>query len=74
MSDLPAFGGADLDILYLTTASNQLDPETLPLQPQAGGIFALDVGIKGVAEARFKTNNKRRMSGLVPTLSPQNAR
>jgi sugar lactone lactonase YvrE len=48
----PAFGGPDLDILYVTSASNRLDnPEK---QPQAGGIFAVDAGVGGLPEMRFR--------------------
>lgn len=47
------FGGPDLKTLYLTSAVWDLTPEQLREQPQAGGLFALDVGIGGIPEARF---------------------
>ncbi|MCB1495102.1 MAG: SMP-30/gluconolactonase/LRE family protein [Bauldia sp.] len=47
------FGGADLRTLYVTTAIWDLTPEQLRAQPQAGGLFAVDVGIGGVPESRF---------------------
>ncbi len=47
------FGGPDLKTLYVTSAIWDLTPEQLREQPQAGGLFALDVGIGGVPETRF---------------------
>lgn len=47
------FGGPDLRTLYVTSAIWDLTPEQLRDQPQAGGLFALDVGIAGVPETRF---------------------
>ena len=49
----PAFGGPDLDVLYVTSASIGLSPEALVAQPCAGGLLALDPGVRGVPEARF---------------------
>lgn len=48
-----AFGGDGLGTLFITTASQQLSPERLAAQPLAGGLFAIDVGVRGVAEPRF---------------------
>lgn len=42
-----AFGGSDLETLFITTARLSLTPEQLEETPHAGGIFAVDVGIKG---------------------------
>jgi L-arabinonolactonase len=50
-TDLPTcceFGGKDLDILYVTSATLRRTPEELKSQPQAGGLFAIDVGVKGL--------------------------
>jgi sugar lactone lactonase YvrE len=49
----PAFGGPNLDVLYVTSASIGLSPEALAAQPCAGGLLALDPGVRGVPEARF---------------------
>ena len=49
----PMFGGPGLDILYVTSASIQLSPDELKRQPQAGGIFAFEPGVKGLPEAYF---------------------
>jgi sugar lactone lactonase YvrE len=50
----PAFGGPDLDIMYVTSATNRLSPDQLAQQPLAGNLFAVDVGVKGLPEMRFK--------------------
>jgi sugar lactone lactonase YvrE len=47
------FGGANLDILYVTSATFGRGADALRDQPLAGGLFALDVGVKGVAATRF---------------------
>ena len=48
-----AFGGAALDVLYVTTASQNMSPQDLLAQPLAGALLALDVGVCGLHEARF---------------------
>ncbi len=48
-----AFGGPNLDILYVTTARQRLSDEQLAKQPLAGGLLALDVGAHGLPEPRF---------------------
>jgi sugar lactone lactonase YvrE len=48
-----AFGGPDLDILFVTTATQQLGPEQLERQPLAGALLALAVGARGLPEPRF---------------------
>lgn len=47
------FGGSDMRTLYVTSAVWDLTPEQLVAQPQAGGLFALNVGVAGVFEPRF---------------------
>ncbi|MDA0261127.1 MAG: SMP-30/gluconolactonase/LRE family protein, partial [Proteobacteria bacterium] len=47
------FGGPDLDILYVTTASFRMSEAQKAAQPMAGGLLALDVGVRGVPESRF---------------------
>lgn len=47
------FGGPDLATLYVTSAVWDLTPEKLAGQPHAGGLFAIDVGVRGVPEPRF---------------------
>jgi sugar lactone lactonase YvrE len=48
-----AFGGPNLDILYVTSATNRLRPGELSHQPLAGRLLALDVGAKGLPEPYF---------------------
>lgn len=47
------FGGKDLDILYVTTATLKRAPLELRDQPWAGGLLAIDVGVKGLPSRRF---------------------
>ena len=48
-----AFGGPELDRLYITSASIDLDESALNMQPNAGGLFMLAPGVQGVAELPF---------------------
>jgi sugar lactone lactonase YvrE len=41
-----AFGGADLDVLYVTTAAKGTPPGAV--EPHAGGLFAVDPGVRGL--------------------------
>jgi sugar lactone lactonase YvrE len=47
------FGGPDLATLYVTSAKLELSGDGLAGQPQAGGVFALDPGVRGLPETRF---------------------
>ena len=46
-------GGPNLDILYVTTASQQMSDEDLAKQPLAGALLAFNVGVRGLVEPRF---------------------
>ncbi len=48
-----AFGGPDLDVLYITTAAKQLDEAALAAQPLAGALFEYPVGIQGLPAGRY---------------------
>ena len=48
-----AFGGPDLETLYVSTAAKQLDAEALARQPLAGALFEVHVGVKGMLPGRF---------------------
>ena len=48
-----AFGGARLDQLFVTSARTGLDVATLAGQPLAGALFAIEVGVRGLAETPF---------------------
>jgi sugar lactone lactonase YvrE len=47
------FGGEHLDELYITTARAGLSEEALKMQPDAGGVFCVKPGIRGVNSHRF---------------------
>jgi len=48
-----AFGGAELDRLYVTSASIGLDEGERARQAEAGGLFMLAPGVKGLPEMPF---------------------
>lgn len=48
-----AFGGAGLDILFVTSATVGLDAAALAGQPEAGGLFMVATGATGIAETPF---------------------
>ncbi|MBC8507152.1 MAG: SMP-30/gluconolactonase/LRE family protein [Chloroflexi bacterium] len=48
-----AFGGSDLDVLYVTTASWDFEEADWKQQPQAGDLFQVQTGVKGLVEPAF---------------------
>jgi sugar lactone lactonase YvrE len=48
-----AFGGPDLATLFVTSARFTLSRDHLAAHPHEGGLFALDVGVRGLAPYRF---------------------
>jgi sugar lactone lactonase YvrE len=46
---MPAFAGDDLATLYVTSASDQMTADAKATEPDAGGLFRLDAGSRGVA-------------------------
>jgi sugar lactone lactonase YvrE len=48
-----AFGGPDLDHLFITSASVGLDGKALEGQPLAGGLFVLKPGVSGLPDPLF---------------------
>jgi sugar lactone lactonase YvrE len=48
-----AFGGAQLETLYITSASQRLTPEALAKQPLAGSVLTVRPGVRGIPESRF---------------------
>jgi sugar lactone lactonase YvrE len=44
-----AFGGPDLTTLYVTSAWDELSPRARAAEPLAGGLFAFEPGVKGLA-------------------------
>jgi L-arabinonolactonase len=50
-----AFGGADMDDLFITSARQEMTPEELTRTPDAGSVYrAARIGAQGVADALFK--------------------
>lgn len=47
------FGGADLTELYICSARYELTPEALATEPEAGGLFRVEVPWVGMPEPRF---------------------
>lgn len=48
-----AFGGPALDRLYISSARIGLDESALAMQPYAGGLFMVEMGVAGIAERPF---------------------
>jgi D-xylonolactonase len=48
-----AFGGRDLDRLYISSASIGLDEEARKMQPKAGGLFMITPGVRGLEDVPF---------------------
>ena len=48
-----AFGGDNLETLYITTATHALNDEQLAQQPLAGGLFVVDAGVRGQITPKF---------------------
>ena len=48
----PAFGGADLKTLFITSATDGLSEKELKNQPDAGKIMVFDLDVKGLPEHR----------------------
>jgi sugar lactone lactonase YvrE len=48
-----AFGGPEMQTLYVTSARQQRDEDELARLPQSGGIFAMKVDVPGLVEPKF---------------------
>lgn len=48
-----AFGGADLDTLYVTSARFTMDPDHLASHPEEGGVFRISPGVSGCPAFQF---------------------
>jgi L-arabinonolactonase len=53
-----AFGGRDLDLLFVTSAREGLSPASFANQPNAGDVFVYRTDVKGIADPRFAHNLK----------------
>jgi len=49
-----AFGGSRFDTLFVTSAAQRLSPEQLAREPLAGGLIAVQPGVSGLPESRFR--------------------
>lgn len=47
------FGGAGLDTLFITSASQRMEPAALAAEPLAGSVLALRPGVQGLPEPAF---------------------
>jgi sugar lactone lactonase YvrE len=50
---MPAFGGLDRSILFVTSIGRGGSRPSAPAQPEAGGLFAIETGFRGLVEPRF---------------------
>jgi L-arabinonolactonase len=48
-----AFGGRDLDTLYITTSRLEMSVEELAAEPSSGSLYAFKPGVRGVVDAPF---------------------
>jgi L-arabinonolactonase len=48
-----AFGGKNLDLLFVSSARQGMSQATLARQPQAGDVFVYKLDVKGLADPRF---------------------
>jgi len=48
-----AFGGPDLDTLFITTSRLMSDEHVLANEPESGGLFAIKPGVRGVLDTPF---------------------
>ena len=51
-----AFGGPELDMLYITSASQNMSEAEMQAEPLAGALLAIKVGVCGLPEPRFSLN------------------
>ena len=51
-----AFGGPGLNLLYITTASQNMSEADMQAEPLAGALLAIKVGVRGLPEPRFSLN------------------
>lgn len=49
-----AFGGPELDTLYITTARGELSADQLAAFPLSGGVFSVKPGVKGIPTGFYK--------------------
>jgi L-arabinonolactonase len=52
-----AFGGEDFSTLFVTSARNGLSDAALAAEPHAGALFAVNAGVRGLADTPFRGLN-----------------
>jgi L-arabinonolactonase len=48
------FGGDEMNLLFVTTATEGLSPARLHEQPEAGDVLVYQTGVRGLVESRFR--------------------
>ena len=61
-----AFGGPNLDRLYITSASQNMSKAEMQAEPLAGALLALKVGVCGLPEPRFSINGINATPSAIP--------
>lgn len=52
-----AFGGPKLDILYVTSAHDEMTEDEIKLKPDSGRLFSIEgLGVRGYPAVNFKLN------------------
>jgi sugar lactone lactonase YvrE len=51
-----AFGGPELNLLFVTSAYQGMDTEDCAAEPQAGNLFIFQTDIKGIEDPKFQPN------------------
>ena len=59
----PVFGGVDLSTIFVTSMRAGLDAAQLEREPLAGSVFAIETGVRGFAQPRFKRIPARQFAG-----------
>jgi sugar lactone lactonase YvrE len=57
-----AIGGANATTLYITTAREHMSPELLEKEPEAGRLFCVDVGVRGLDINPYRTKLRESLS------------
>jgi len=53
LTSCPAFGGPDMSTLYVTTGSTRFTEADFAREPDAGSLYAVETGVKGLPEPVF---------------------
>ncbi len=64
-----AFGGEDLQTLYITSGIRPLSPAQLAVETQAGSLFSMRVDVPGLPEPRFRPSRQLLAAPTEPLLA-----